>query len=206
MKFSELNIGTEYAVIPSWDYSSKDKKNVDTVRRNQVAKAKLVSLDKYEYVVFRGDSATDSNFKPAPQGSRTVGYLVESYDWTNGNNPNPIYWVARPQDIVTEYAPLEVRWAEAERIEEEKRKAYLLEKEERERLEKQAHQYAERIVNSCNESLRSLLGVNASRIESNISNRRDTNGNYMPVPTFTLDGRTMQLLIEKVLEAQDMVA
>lgn len=206
MKFSELNVGTEYAVIPAWDYSSKDKKNPATVQRRNVAKAKLISFDKYEYHVYRADSSTDSNFKPAPQGSRSVGYLVESYDWVNANNPNPIYWLARPQDIVAEYAPLEVRWAEAERIEEEKRKEYLAKQAEQERLQKQAQEYAERIVKSCEEALRSILGANASRVESHVTNRRDNDGNYNPVPVFQMDGRTMQLLIEKVLEAQDMVA
>lgn len=206
MKFSELVVNTNYAIIPAWDYSSKDKKNANRVRRNQIAKAKLVSLDKYDYVVFRGDSPTDPSFKPAPQGSRSVGYLVESYDWVNASNPNPIYWLARPQDIVAEYAPLESRWAEEERIEEEKRKEYLAKQAEQELLQKQAQEYAERIVNSCNDALKSILGANASRIESQVSNRRDSEGNYRPVPSFHLDGRTMQLLIEKVLEAQDMVA
>ena len=206
MKFSELVVGKEYAIIPSWDYSSKEKKNENLVKRNQVAKAKLVSLDKYEYVVFRADSPSDPSFKPAPQGSRTVGYLVQSYDWSNSNSPEPIYWVTRPQDIVTEYAPLEVRWEQEERIEEEKRKAYLIEKEEREQLERQAHQYAERIMDSCTASLRSILGANASKIDAQVTNRRDSNGNYVPVASFHLDGRTMQLLIEKILEAQDMVA
>lgn len=206
MKFSELVVGTEYAIIPAWDYSSKDKKNPATVQRRSVAKAKLISLDKYEYQVYRADSATDSNFKPAPAGSRSVGYLVESHDWVTPNNPNPLYWLARPQDIVADYASLEVRWNEQERIEEEKRKEYLAKQAEQELLQKQANEYAERIVNSCNDALRSILGSNASRIESHINNRRDYEGNYRPVATFQLDGRTMQLLIEKILEAQDMVA
>lgn len=206
MKFSELVVGTEYAIIPAWDYSSKDKKNPATVQRRNISKGKLVSLDKYEYIVFRGDSPSDPSFKPAPQGSRSVGYLVESHDWVTPNNPNPIYWVARPQDIVADYASLEVRWNEEERIEEERRKEYLAKQAEQELLQKQANEYAERIVNSCNDALRSILGSNASRIESNINNRRDNDGNYRPVATFHLDGRTMQLLIEKVLEAQDLVA
>ena len=206
MKFSDLVIGTEYAVIPSWDYSSKQKKDSSLVRRKDVAKAKLVSLDKYDYIVYRSDSPTDALYKPAPKGARSVGYLVESYDWVNQSNSNPVYWLARPQDIVTEYAPLETRWADEERIEEEKRKEYLAQRAQEELLEKQANEYAERIVASCNESLKSILGAHATKIESQVTRRRNSEGNYVPVPAFQLDGRTMQLLIEKILEAQDMVA
>jgi hypothetical protein len=54
--------------------------------------------------------------------------------------------------------------------------------------------------------LKSILGAHATKIESQVTRRRNSEGNYVPVPSFQLDGRTMQLLIEKVLEAQDMVA
>lgn len=206
MKFAELNVGTEYAVIPAWDYSSKEKKDASIVRRNQISKAKLVSFDKYEYVVYRSSTPDATEFKPAPQGSRSVGYLVESYDWSNSVPVTPVYWLARPQDIVAEYSTLEVRWAEQERIEAEQRKAEMERRAEQERLDKQMRDYADRIILSCTESLKDILGANASKIESGVNNRRDNNGHYVPVPYFQMDGRTMQILIEKVLEARDMVA
>ena len=49
MKSADLKIGVEYGVIPSWDYSSNEKKNPETTRRRDVTKAELVSLDKYTY-------------------------------------------------------------------------------------------------------------------------------------------------------------
>ena len=53
MKYSELSAGHEYAVIPSWQYSSRDKKDPNQVRQEDVIKATLVSLTKYEYRVHR---------------------------------------------------------------------------------------------------------------------------------------------------------
>ena len=49
MKLSELTIGTEYAIVPSWTYNSRSARDVDSVRENDVVKAELISMDKYEY-------------------------------------------------------------------------------------------------------------------------------------------------------------
>jgi len=208
MKFTELKVGTTYAVIPSWDYSSADKKNADKVQRRSVAKAELVSLDKYQYEVFRSETVDSPNFKPAPKGSRAVGYLVSSTDWADANNPDKkIFWLARPQDIVAEYSTLESRWATEEAEEARKKAEFEARRVEEERIEREAHAYAERIVTSCTEVLTSILGDRIKNVRGEVTRKRDTTtGNYLPCAEFTIDGRTMQYLAEKILEAQDMVA
>ena len=207
MKYADLNIGTIYGVIPAWDYSSSDKKNPDTVRRTHVAKAELVSLDKYEYVVYRSDSAVDSNFKPAPKGSRTVGYLVKSNDWANSTGTQgEIYWLARPQDIVAIYSTLETKWVDQERIEKEHELKMKQERDERERKERERYERQTALANSCMSGIKAILGDRAGNVRSEINNRRDANGNYVPQATFEIDVITMQILIEKVLEAQEAMA
>ena len=49
MKLSELNVGTEYAVVPHWTYSNRDSRNPDSVQENDVVKAILLSKEKYVY-------------------------------------------------------------------------------------------------------------------------------------------------------------
>lgn len=204
MKFADLQTGTTYAVIPSWDYSSSDKKNPDTVQRRSVAKAILLSLDKYEYQVYRSKDMEDTNFKPAPKGSRSVGYLVGSTDWSDTGEY--VYWLARPQDIVAEYSSLEERWNRQEAEEKQREEERRRQQEEEERREKQAHEYAQRIVDSCTEVLKSILGERIKNVHGQVSRKRDSSGNYIPYPEFVVDGRTMQFIAEKILEAEDMVA
>lgn len=208
MKYGDLKLGVEYAVIPSWEYSSADKKDVNRVSRRDVAKATLVDLDKYEYKVYRNDSPNDPNFQPAPAGSRTVGMLVKSDQWKNPNDPTATdtYWLSRPQDIICEFSVLETRWTEEERIQKEHDERIRKEREEQEAREKQARDRATRNLNSLRDSLVAVLGSErASKVQSDVSNRRQPDGNYLPVASFTFDDRTLGILIEKVLEAKDAV-
>jgi hypothetical protein len=207
MKFTDLKVGTVYAVIPSWDYSSADKKNPDTVQRRSVAKAELISLDKYQYEVFRSNTSDNPQFKLADKGARSVGYLVKSSDWSNNAPDTYTYWLARPQDIVAEYSSLETRWTREEAEEERKKAEYEAQRAEEERRERDAHAYAERIVTSCTEVLASILGERIKNVQGSVSRKRDSvTGTYLPCAEFVIDGRTMQYLAEKILEAQDMVA
>jgi hypothetical protein len=206
MKFQELKLGVDYGVIPSWEYSSKDKKNPDTVVRRQVAKATLVSLDKYEYIVYRSGQADNSNFKPAPKGSRTVGYLVRSTDWADAGTTDAVYWLARPQDIIAPYADLEARWVVAEEAEKIRVAQELAERQEQERKEREATAREQRIVDSCIKALNSIIGQQLTEHVSAQVGRSFSHGVYQPNAEFRLDGRTMQILIEKVLEARDEVA
>jgi len=87
MKLSELTIGTEYAIVPSWTYNNRSARDVDTVRENDVVRATLLELTKYEYEPSnRKISATD--FTKAQAGNRSVGVLVKALD----NNGKEIFW------------------------------------------------------------------------------------------------------------------
>jgi hypothetical protein len=206
MKSAELKIGIKYGVVPSWDYSSADKKNPDKVQRRSVANAELVSLEKYEYKVFRSDTPDDVQFTSAPKGSRSVGYIVKSSDWAGSGAQGDIYWVARAQDIVAEYATLETRWT-AEEAEEKIREAkWKAEREAKELQEKIEQETAQRSIDAVKESLRSIIGSRADKLDFEIRNRRQENGEYKVSGACTIDVRTLQSLIEKVLEARDMVA
>ncbi len=206
MKSAELKVSIKYGVVPSWDYSSADKKNPDKVQRRAVANAELVSLEKYEYKVFRSDTPDDVQFTLAPKGSRSVGYIVKSSDWAGSGAQGDIYWIARAQDIVAEYATLETRWT-AEEAEEKIREAkWKAEREAKELQEKIEQETAQRSIDAVKESLRSIIGSRADKLDFEIRNRRQENGEYKVSGACTIDVRTLQSLIEKVLEARDMVA
>jgi hypothetical protein len=200
MKSSEIQLGHDYAVIPSWEYSSQDKKDPQRVQKQHVAKAQLVSLTKYEYKVYRGDTATDPEFVKAQQGSRTVGYLVKSDKWA-GNGYAEIYWLARPQDIVALWGVLEPRWAEEERQEKEREKQQALEQQKREEERRLSEEKRVRYETSTRDALRAIIGANRVTEKSVQFNTRfsDTHA------TVELTTDVFNLLLEKVLEAKDMV-
>lgn len=200
MKSSELLLGHDYAVIPSWEYSSADKKDPTRVQKQHVAKAQLVSLTKYEYKVYRGESADDPEFVKAQQGSRTVGYLVKSDKWA-GSGHTEIYWLARPQDIVALWGVVEPRWAEEERQEKERQKQQELEQKRREEERKLLEEKRVRYETSTREALRSIIGANRVTEKSVQFNTRfsDTHA------TVELTTDVFNLLLEKVLEAKDLV-
>jgi hypothetical protein len=202
MKLADLKLGVEYAIIPAWEYSSQDKKNPDLVSRRHVAKARLVSLDKYEYEVYRSNVESDSAFKPAPSGTRSVGYKVVSDQWGQPET----YWVSRPQDIVAPYADLETRWNKEEQEQKERELREAQEREERERVQREAREYQERVSVNLINALKTIIGNRVQHIETSMHNRRRDDGSYLPTAVMTLDLKTMELLVEKVLEARDLVS
>lgn len=206
MKSADLKVGIKYGVIPSWDYSSADKKDPTKVQRRNVANAELVSLEKYEYKVYRSDNSDDAQFVIAPKGSRSVGYIVKSSDWANNGATGDIYWVARAQDIVAEYATLETRWTTEEAEEALREAQWKAEREAKEQQERLEREKAQRTIDAVKESLRSLIGNRVDKIDFDIRNRRLENGNYGQIASAQIDVRVLQSLIEKVLEAQDRVA
>ena len=206
MKSADLKIGIKYGVIPSWDYSSSDKKDPTKVQRRNVANAELISLEKYEYKVYRSDNPDDAQFTSAPKGSRSVGYLVRSSDWAGNGSTGDIYWIARAQDIVAEYATLETRWTTEEAEEKLREAQWKAEREAKEQQERLEREKAQRSIDAVKESLRSLIGDRVDKIDFDIRNRRSENGNYGQVASAQIDVRVLQSLIEKVLEARDMVA
>ena len=154
MKLSELTVGKEYAVVPSWTYSNRSARDVDTVRENDVVKATLLELTKYEYEPSQRKQTP--SFTKAEQGNRSVGVLVKA----TGNDGTDYYWTSRLADIVAEWSLLEPKW-QAKQSEQEKK-----EREENERREKERRHYAqiqaevERSKNSIKDSARELLGDN----------------------------------------------
>lgn len=130
MKLSELTIGTEYAIVPSWTYNNRSARDVDTVRENDVVRATLLELTKYEYEPSnRKVSATD--FTKAQAGNRSVGVLVKALD----SNGKEIFWTSRLADIIAPYAILEPKWRAINSQQEAK---------EREQKEQQNKVYAHR--------------------------------------------------------------
>ena len=128
MKLSELQVGTEYAVIPSWTYNSKSARDVNSVRENDVVKATLMSKDKYEYEAsHRKNSIND--FTEAQAGNRSVGVIVKAVD----SNNNEVFWTTRLADIIAVYSDLEPRWQKQQADQDERERQ---EREHRERIEK----------------------------------------------------------------------
>lgn len=202
MKFNELQVGVEYAVIPSWQYSSRDKKDPQRVHKVDVEKATLVNLTKYEYKVYRSDIQNHPEFVKAPQGSRSVGYLV-----TAKNGTQDVYWLARPQDIVERWSVLEPRWLEQERVAQEEREKAKREQEQRDLERKFAQEQRARLEKSVLDSFQSILGGrgNSSNLKFDTRSIRDQQGNFKEINVVQLDIELAQILIEKVLEAREVM-
>jgi hypothetical protein len=157
VKLSELTIGTEYAIVPSWTYNNRSARDVDTVRESDVVKATLLSLDKYEYEP-SNRKLSDTDFTKATAGNRSVGVLVSAVD----NNGKTIYWTSRLADIVAPYSVLEPKWTQAKSAEEE---ADRLRREQYEKVmthKKAVANEAERSRNSVIATAKELLGSDAS--------------------------------------------
>lgn len=203
MKFNELEVGVEYAVIPSWEYSSREKKDPNRVSRHEIAKATVVNLTKYEYKVYRASSPTDPTFTQAPAGSRSVGYLVSAEFPQTGTT----YWLARPQDIVAKYADLEGRWvkeeAEAKIREQQEELRRQKEREELERIREQRN----RLESSTRETFNHILKDRAIKSFWDMDTRRyRINDEYKDILVVSIDVQTFNILLEKVLEASEVNA
>jgi hypothetical protein len=154
MKLSELAVGTEYAVVPSWTYSNRSARDVDTVRENDVVRATLLELTKYEYEPSNRKSDSGS-FVKAQAGNRSVGVLVKATD----SNGKDVYWTTRLADIIAPYAVLEPKWSQANQAEKER------ERKQRELQEKvYAHKKkvsaeVERSTGSIIQTSKELLGA-----------------------------------------------
>ena len=195
MKLSELQIGTEYAVVPSWTYSSRNARSVDNVRENDVVKAVLISTDKYEYEAsYRKQSA--SEFTRAKEGNRSVGVIVKAV----ANDGTDYYWTSRLADIVAPYSQLEPKWAQA-KTEEEKRQA-----EENARRAK-AREIQEREQNKVNTARNSVIASSKELLGDSCEVSVDTTGyneNTKAVVTMTLN--EYERLIELAYEGKASVA
>jgi hypothetical protein len=154
MKLSELTVGTEYAVVPSWTYSNRSARDVDTVRENDVVRATLIELTKYEYEPSNRKSDVGS-FVKAQQGNRSVGVLVKATD----NNGKDVYWTTRLADIIAPYAVLEPKWSQANQAEKEKER---IQREQQEKVyahKKKVSAEVERSTGSIIQTSKELLGA-----------------------------------------------
>ena len=193
MKSSEIISGVSYGIVPSWKYSSREARDPLKTSRNHVAKADLVSMDRYKYDVYRSGSSDDSAFeRVADPKDRRFGYLV-----TDGN----VFWVARPADIVDLWVTLEKRWA-VEEEESRKRQEQIKAEQDRERvLIEEADQYAERLRQHLLPLIRNLTGRSESIIFSR--NSYSDGSRVNPFVMAQLDARLLERLVERVLEAQE---
>jgi hypothetical protein len=112
--------------------------------------------------------------------------------------------LARPQDIVAPYADLEPKWAQKELDQKLAQEKYEAEQQERERKQREVKEYMERVSASLMASLKSILGDRANQITIETRNRR-VGDNYIEIGEVSVDLKTMGILIEKVLEAKDLV-
>lgn len=152
MKLSELTVGKEYAVVPSWTYSNRSARDIDTVRETDVVKATLLELTKYEYEPSQRKQSP--NFTKAEQGNRSVGVLVKA----TGNDGTDYYWTSRLADIVAPYDTLEPKWKAKQTEQEQKEREENERREKERRHQEQIRQEAERSRNSIKDSAKELLG------------------------------------------------
>ena len=157
MKLSELNVGTKYAVVPSWTYNNKSARDIDRVQPNDVIEAELISKDKYEYEAsMRKHNPAD--FTKAQDGNRSVGVIVKGVD----NAGNDVYWTSRLADIVAPYADLKPKW-DKQQAEQDERDREMNEKRARvEKHRETIHAQVERSRNSVVATCKDLLGANVS--------------------------------------------
>lgn len=154
MKLSELTIGTEYAIVPSWTYNNRSARDVDSVRENDVVRATLLELTKYQYEPSNRKSDSTS-FVKAEAGNRSVGVLVKALD----SNGRDVYWTTRLADIIAPYGLLEPKWKALNSAQEAK------EREQQEHQNKvSAHKRkvsaeVERSTKSIIQTSKELLGV-----------------------------------------------
>jgi len=152
MKLSEIKLNGEYAIVPSWTYNNKSARDVNTVRENDVVKASIVSLDKYEYEPSqRKDSPS---FTKAQSGNRSVGIIVKATD----NNGKEYYWTSRLADVIAEWSVLEPKWNSVKDKEEKEREAKMEEQRKERELRNQVEAEVERSRNSIIATSKELLG------------------------------------------------
>ena len=157
MKLSEIKLNGDYAIVPSWTYNHKGSRDVSTVRENDVVKATVISLDKYEYEPSqrRQDPA---QFTKAQAGNRSVGILVKATD----NNNTDFYWTSRLADVVEEWSVLEPKWKAKQSAEDDERKKREEQANKEREIRKQVEEEVERSRNSVITTAKELLGAGTS--------------------------------------------
>lgn len=153
MKLSELQVGTKYAVVPSWSYNSRSARDIDRVQPDDVLEAELLSKDKYEYEP-SNRKQNPNDFTKAQKDNRSVGVLVKATD----SNGVDVYWTTRLADIVAIYSDLQPKWNAQKAEQNEKERA---ERERRAKIDehkKKVYAEVERSRNSVIATAKELLG------------------------------------------------
>ena len=154
MKLSELTVGTEYAIVPSWTYNNRSAREIDKVRENDVVRATLLELTKYEYEP-SNRKYVSTDFTKAQAGNRSVGVLVGAID----SNGKEIFWTSRLADIVAPYAILEPKWNAINSEQEKREREAKLAQEKVYSHKKKVQAEVERSTNSIIQTSKELLGV-----------------------------------------------
>ena len=157
MKLSEVKLNGDYAIVPSWTYNSKGSRDVSIVRENDVVKATVISLDKYEYEPSQRKQ-DPAQFTKAQAGNRSVGILVKATD----NNNTDFYWTSRLADVVEEWSVLEPKWKAKQSAEDDERKKREEQAKKEHEIRKQVEEEVERSRNSVITTAKELLGVGTS--------------------------------------------
>jgi hypothetical protein len=149
-------LGGEYAVVPSWTYNNASARDITKTRENDVVKATVVSLDRYEYEASQRKDTP--NFNRAGSSTKSFGLLVKGVD----NNGKDQYWTTRLADVLAEWSVLEPRWNAQKKAEQDAQR----QREEAQRKEQELRQRVEEEVarsrNSVEATARELLGDSTS--------------------------------------------
>jgi hypothetical protein len=195
MKLSALNVNGVYAVVPSWGYNNSSARDVTKVRENDVVKATLVSLDKYDYQPSNRYPDT-SRFSLAKQGERSVGVLMKA-----DNNGSDYYWTARLADIVEEWSKLEPVWAQRNADETARQE----EADRQRKIEQEIADKAERQVERLKQSLpKTIADIVGSRVGFIDVTTQGYGGNTRAVAIINLSD--LETLIEYAYEGKAQVA
>lgn len=185
MKSADIKVGIQYAVVPSWTYGTKEYRNPDRTPRVAVRQAGVISMDRYNYDVYRSSDRDDTHFERAAKGSRNIGYKV--FDGTE-------YWIARAQDIVCEYAYCEARWASAEaehaRVQAEQRAA----NDARDKARADAHEYQEKLSKNLTPVIQQLLKITGTPLFQVV------NQYTQPTVSVSMPARWLERLVELALD------
>jgi hypothetical protein len=154
MKLSEIKLNGEYAIVPSWTYNNRSARDVDTVRENDVVRATLLELTKYEYEP-SNRKADSGSFVKAQAGNRSVGVLVKAVD----SNGKDVYWTTRLADIIAPYGLLEPKWKALNSVQEEREREAKVQQEKVYAHKRKVSAEVERSTGSIIQTSKELLGA-----------------------------------------------
>lgn len=196
MKLSELKVGNVYGIVPSWGYNNSSARKTATVRENDVEKATIISLDKYEYQASQRYQ-DQTKFVLAKQGDRSVGVVVKAVD----KHGNDFYWTARLADIVEEWSKLEPIWTDKNKLEQEQQLIEEAKQAKAKAIRRQAEEYVNRANVSIPKSVTDLVGKRCGNVTIHTTGYgEDTTA----VATLSLSD--LETLIELAYDGKEQVA